>query len=332
MNPIAKAVPAAKTGRTNVAPVTVIRFAELAPDWGLSPLNMKEGFQRASFRYIGGRPDAKHPAPLPGWDFANGVVMAPPGNGEPLHDHHCEECFMVWDGQFEVYWEDAKTRARKSVTLGKYDVIRFPAGVMRGYRNAGRADGYIYFIHGDGEYRPPVWHESLRGDLPPGARFEPYAREPAYDPASQVVRYEDCALNWNVYHEAKLPQGKRGIRRYVGAVGGEREDEGPPPSLADGEVSFVINENRAGSGAPLHDHPDLEEMFIPVEGRFAVQWLDARGEFHQAVLEPWDACWVPPGVQRGFRNAGREWGKLHVVQGQPGAPPPEYHQDYSALR
>ncbi|MBI1725098.1 MAG: hypothetical protein HYR52_05630, partial [Candidatus Tectomicrobia bacterium] len=83
---------------------------------------------------------------------------------------------------------------------------------------------------------------------------------------------------------------------------------------------------------PLHDHPDLEEMFIPVEGRFAVHWLDARGELRQAVLDPWDACWVPPGVQRGFRNAGREWGKLHVVQGQPGAPPPEYHQDYSALR
>ena len=75
----------------------------------------------------------------------------------------------------------------------------------------------------------------------------------------------------------------------------------------------------------------FEEMFIPLEGRWAVFWLDARGEYCQAILGPWDACWVPPGVQRGFRNAGREWGKLHVIQGQPGAPPPEYHRDYSEL-
>ncbi|MEK6710907.1 MAG: cupin domain-containing protein [Nitrospinota bacterium] len=328
MNPAAQAV---KTGKTRVAPVTVIRFAELVPNWGIHPLNHKEGWQRASVRYIGGPPGAEHPAPLPGWDFANGVVMAPPGNGEPLHDHHCEECFMVWEGSFEVGWEDITTRQRRSVTLGKYDVVRFPPGVMRGYRNAGQENGFLYFIHGAGEYQPPVFHESLRAHLPPGARFEPYVLEPAYDPATQVVRYGDCPMNWNLYHEAKLPEGQRGIRRFVGRVSGEREGEGPPPSLPDGEVAFVINENRYGSGAPLHDHP-CEEIFIPLEGRWAVHWLGPQGERHQALLEPWDACWVPAGVQRGFRNAGRGWGKLHVVQGQPDSPPPEYHQDYSALR
>ena len=320
------------SARTNVAPVTVIRFAEIMPDWAAYPDSRWEGNHRAVYRYIGGPPGKSPGALLPGRDFSNGIVMAPPENGAPLHDHHCEEIFMVWDGEFEIYWVDHKAQEKKSVVLGLYDAVRIPPGIMRGYRNLGKEEGFLYYIHGRGEYRPPLFHESVRADLPGEIPTEPYVREPAYDPATQVVRYDECPMNWNVYHEAKLPEGVRGIRRYVGSVGGEREGEGPPPSLPEGEVSFVINENRVGSGAPLHDHPDIEEVFIPLESRWAVYWIDARGEQHQAVLDPWDACWVPPGVQRAFRNAGRGWGKLHVVLGHGKTPPPNYHRDYSSLR
>ena len=124
----------------------------------------------------------------------------------------------------------------------------------------------------------------------------------------------------------------RGIRRYIGHVGGELEGVGPPSSLSEGEFSFVINENRVGSGAPLHDHPDLEEAFIPLESDWTVFWTDERGDSHQEVLGPWDMCWTPAGVQRGFRNSGRGWGKLHVIQGQGGALPPAYDRDYSHLK
>ena len=61
-------------------------------------------------------------------------------------------------------------------------------------------------------------------------------------------------------------------------------------------------------------------------------WRGGGGEYRRAVLDPWGACWVPAGAQRGFRNAGRKWGKLHGIPGQPGAPPPEYHRDYSELK
>ena len=80
-------------------------------------------------------------------------------------------------------------------------------------------------------------------------------------------------------------------------------------------------------------------MTIPVrscssrwEGRWVVYWADERGTIHQAVLDPWDACWVPTGVQRGFRNADKTEGKIHIIQGQGATPAPNYTQDYSALK
>jgi mannose-6-phosphate isomerase-like protein (cupin superfamily) len=321
---------AAPASNTRVAPVTVIRFAEMVPNWGDYHESLGEGNHRAIYRYVGDVPGQARRAALPGWDFCNGITMAPPGNGAPLHDHRDEEVFMVWEGEFEIFWEDHKTKETKKVILGLYDAIRIPPGIMRGFRNVGKDNGFLYFIHGQGSYEYPVYHESNREGLAEGVRTEPHVGAPNIDPASQVVRYEECELNFQVYHETDLPEGVRGIRRYVGAVGGERKGVGPPPSLEDGEVAFVINENRPASGAPLHDHP-FEEMFIALESRWTVFWLDAQGGRHEAVLDPWDACWVPPGVQRGFRNAGRGWGKLHVLQGQPDAPPPEYHRDYSDL-
>jgi len=316
---------------TQVAPVTVIRFSEMIPSWSDYHESDMQGNHRAIYRYIGDVPGTPSRAALPGWEFCSGIAMAPPGNGAPLHDHRDEEVFMVWEGEFEVFWEDLNSQETKSVVLGLYDAIRIPPGIMRGFKNVGESEGFLYFIHGQGQYEYPIYHKSLHDGLPEGARTEPHTGDSPPNPATQVVRYEECEMNFQVYHEADLPEGVRGIRRYVGIVGGEREGAGPPPSLEDGEVAFVIVENRCGSGAPLHDHP-FEEMFISLEGRWAVFWLDARGEYHQEILDPWDACWVPQGVQRGFRNAGREWGKLHVIQGQPGAPPPKYQRDYSELK
>ncbi|MBI3126322.1 MAG: hypothetical protein HYZ11_01795 [Candidatus Tectomicrobia bacterium] len=316
---------------TRVAPVTVIRFEEMVPDWGEYHESLREGNHRGIYRYIGGLPGRKLRAPLPGWEFSCGVVVAPPGNGAPLHDHHDEEIFMVWDGEFEVFWEAPRTKERESAVLGLYDAIRVPPGVMRGFRNAGKRDGFLHFIHGQGEYRYPVYHESEREGLPEGAPTAPAVPEPAYDPATQVIRHKEVPLNWGVYFETRRPGHRRGIQRYVGGISGERDEDGPPPALPDGEVGFSVAECGHGSGAPLHDHPH-EEIFIPLEGKWIVYWLDERDEYRQALLGPWDACWVPSGVQRGYRSASRHGGKLHVIQGQGNSPPPLYAEDYSSFR
>jgi len=316
--------------KTTVAPVTIIRCAELVPDWGEYHESRIDGNHRAIYRYIGGIAGQILRSPLPGWDFSCGVAMTPPQNGAPLHDHPDEEIFMVWEGEFEIYWENIETKAPQSVTLGKYDLIRVPSGVMRGFRNVGGHDGFLHFIHGQGDYQYPRYHESLREGLPDGARTEPYVKKPAYDPATQLVRFEECPRNWSVYHEARLPEGVRSLRRYIGGVSGDT-DEGPPPSLSEGEIGYAMVECGNGRGAPLHDHP-CEELFIPLEGRWVVYWMDERERLRQAVLDPWDACWVPAGVQRGFRNADRTEGKIHIIQGQGSTPAPDYAEDYSALR
>lgn len=316
--------------KTTVAPVTVIRFGELVPDWGEYHESRIAGNHRAIYRYIGGIAGQSLRSPLPGWDFSCGVAMTPPQNGAPLHDHPDEEIFMVWEGEFEIYWEDIETKAPQSFTLGKYDLIRVPSGVMRGFRNVGGHDGFLHFIHGQGDYQYPRYHESLREGLPDGAPTEPYVKKPAYDPATQLVRFEECPRNWSVYHEARLPEGVRSLRRYIGGVSGDT-DAGPPPSLSEGEIGYAMVECGNGRGAPLHDHP-CEELFIPLEGRWVVYWMDERERLRQAVLDPWDACWVPAGVQRGFRNADKTEGKIHIIQGQGSTPAPDYAEDYSALR
>ena len=316
--------------KTTVAPVTVIRFGEMIPDWGEYHESHAEGNHRAIYRYIGGISGQNLRSPLPGWEFTCGIAMAPPQNGAPLHDHPDEEIFMVWEGEFEIFWEDFETKAPKNVILGKYDLIRVPSGIMRGFRNVGKDDGFIHFIHGQGDYQYPVYPEALQEGLPDDARTESYVKQPAYDPATQLVRHEECPRNWSVYYEAKLPEGVRSLRRYIGGVSGDRED-GPPPSLSEGEIGYAMVECGNGRGAPLHDHP-CEELFIALEGRWVVYWADERGNIEQAVLEPWDACWVPTGVQRGFRNADRTEGKIHIIQGQGATPAPNYTKDYSALK
>ena len=203
---------------SRAAPPTIVRFSEIVPDWASSPAAREEGRHRAVYRYIGGSRDREPRAALPGWEFANGVVMVPPRSGAPLHGHGFEEVFMVWEGAFEVFWEDARDGEAGTVELGRFDAVRIPAGVMRGYRNCGGADGFLYYIHGRGAFEAPAFRrEAGKGR---SASF--------VDPRAQVVRYDECPMNFQVYHEASLPEGVRGIRRYAGRVGGELDGVGPP--------------------------------------------------------------------------------------------------------
>ena len=263
--------------KTTVAPVTVIRFGEMMPDWGEYHESRMEGNHRAIYRYIGGISGQNLRAPLPGWEFTCGVVMTPPQNGAPLHDHPDEEIFMVWEGEFEIFWEDFETKTPKNVVLGQYDLIRVPSGVMRGFRNVGKDDGFIHFIHGQGDYQYPVYPVSLQEGLPEGVRTEAYVNQPAYDPATQLVRFEECPRNWSVYHEAKLPEGVRSLRRYIGGVSGDT-DEGPPPSLSEGEIGYAMVECGNGRGAPLHDHPMRGTFYR--SGRQVGRLLGGRARKH----------------------------------------------------
>ncbi len=67
-----------------------------------------------------------------------------------------------------------------------------------------------------------------------------------------------------------------------------------------------------GKGAALHDHPTVE-VFVPISGRWVVYWGE-DGE-NEILLDTGDAFSVPPGVMRGFRNAGDGYAHFMAIMG-----------------
>ena len=97
------------------------------------------------------------------------------------------------------------------------------------------------------------------------------------------------------YVDSALPGCERTTFRVLGV---------PPdaPLAAEGfHLNIVCCE--PGKSAPLHNHL-TQEVFVALSGRWEVFW-GPEGE-RNVVLEPWDTISIPPGVSRGFRNAGSE--------------------------
>ena len=59
--------------KTKAVPISVIRFAELMPDWSPSPDARLDGNHRAVYRYIGGPPDRNPLAAAPVGQFPTGL-------------------------------------------------------------------------------------------------------------------------------------------------------------------------------------------------------------------------------------------------------------------
>ena len=97
------------------------------------------------------------------------------------------------------------------------------------------------------------------------------------------------------YVDSALPGCERTTFRVLGH---------PPdaPLAAEGfHLNIVCCE--PGKSAPLHNHL-TQEVFVALSGRWEVFWGPEGGR--RVVLEPWDTISIPPGVSRGFRNAGSE--------------------------
>jgi mannose-6-phosphate isomerase-like protein (cupin superfamily) len=110
--------------------------------------------------------------------------------------------------------------------------------------------------------------------------------------AARVARF--AALRpTDAYVDARIP----GCERTTYAVLGRSPDAALPAG------DFHLNLVRCGPGksAPLHNHL-TEEVFIPLSGTWEVFW-GPDGE-RSLKLAAWDLISIPPGVSRGFRNAG----------------------------
>lgn len=80
--------------------------------------------------------------------FGITYVGAEPGKGAALHAHETIEVFIPLVGRWAAYWgEDGG----KEIEIDPFDVISFPPGVYRGFRNIGDTPGMLMAIIGSKE-------------------------------------------------------------------------------------------------------------------------------------------------------------------------------------
>jgi mannose-6-phosphate isomerase-like protein (cupin superfamily) len=112
------------------------RFADKMPDWAAFEDAKTEGYRRAQRRFIGAGGSGKHDdkSVIPARGFTLSIMEVPPGQGNAAHTHEVEEVFFVLRGSLSVFVEDESGR-RLSRTLGPWECISCPPGVIHGYQN-----------------------------------------------------------------------------------------------------------------------------------------------------------------------------------------------------
>lgn len=127
----------------------------------------------------------------------------------------------------------------------------------------------------------------------------------------RVARFKDLRPSRRAFVDSLIPGHEREIFNVIGR--GVTEDTTLNPAITDArDFNLTLVHAEPGKGAALHAHPTVE-VFMALSGRWSVFWGD-RGE-QEIVLDRWDTISVPPGVMRGFRNAGSEPGYLMAVLG-----------------
>jgi mannose-6-phosphate isomerase-like protein (cupin superfamily) len=127
----------------------------------------------------------------------------------------------------------------------------------------------------------------------------------------RVARFKALKPSRKAFVDSLIPGHEREIFNVIGR--GVTEDTTLSPAITDArDFNLTLVSAEPGKGAALHAHPTVE-VFMALSGRWGVYWGDA-GE-HEIVLEQWDTISVPPGVMRGFRNAGTEPGYLMAILG-----------------
>lgn len=119
----------------------------------------------------------------------------------------------------------------------------------------------------------------------------------------RVALWKDMKPNPQMFVDTRLPEHERDLYSIIGP--GVSEDPDTEPAITDAQdfnIAYIGAE--PGKGAALHSHPTVE-VFIPVTGSWAIYWNEGDAQ-EEVILGPMDCISVPPGVLRGFRNAGDE--------------------------
>jgi uncharacterized cupin superfamily protein len=147
-------------------PARTIRFAEVEPNWLLSPNCRLPGYERGNYVYVGGgsyldwteAEPATSGAEVPGENFSCVILLCEPGKGAPLHAHTTEEMFLVLSGEWVVVWGDD---GQHETVLRQWDAVSFPGPVMRGFRNVSDSAAHLLSVIGGGTPPPPIAHPNV---------------------------------------------------------------------------------------------------------------------------------------------------------------------------
>lgn len=125
------------------------RFSEKKADWAAFEDAKIEGYKRAQHRFIGAGGSGKHGDPnvIPARGFTLSIMYVEPGQGNAAHTHEVEEVFFVLKGYLSVFVEDERGR-RLSKTLGPWECISCPPGVIHGYQNESLEPVYFQVMLG----------------------------------------------------------------------------------------------------------------------------------------------------------------------------------------
>jgi mannose-6-phosphate isomerase-like protein (cupin superfamily) len=128
----------------------VARFVDRQGDWDAFADARVDGYRRAQHRFIGPGASGKADAHvIPAEHFTLSIMFVPVGQGNALHSHEVEEVFFILRGKVSVFFEDDAGR-RAETTLGAWDCVSCPAGVMHGYQNVGLEPAYLQVMLGKG--------------------------------------------------------------------------------------------------------------------------------------------------------------------------------------
>jgi mannose-6-phosphate isomerase-like protein (cupin superfamily) len=125
------------------------RFGEKKADWAAFEDAKIEGYKRAQHRFIGAGGSGKHGDPnvIPARGFTLSIMYVEPGQGNAAHTHEVEEVFFVLKGYLTVFVEE-ETGRRLSKTLGPWECISCPPGVIHGYQNESLEPVYFQVMLG----------------------------------------------------------------------------------------------------------------------------------------------------------------------------------------
>jgi uncharacterized RmlC-like cupin family protein len=90
--------------------------------------------------------------------FHLSIIKAGPKKGTGLHNHRTVEVFMPLTGTWSVQWGDD---GENELTLGQWDVISVPTGIMRGFRNESAEEAYMLAIVGGDDPGRVAWANNV---------------------------------------------------------------------------------------------------------------------------------------------------------------------------